>query len=386
VSAGRGWTTVADVVAKVRRRWDDGSLLRAYAAGEPFPAVEVPLRGPRPGEVSERLAEVQAWVTALEHGSRRGRCYDLVRVPVGGRLVGRNQLPARVVIASYEQAWSLLGVGAEAARFDSVLATTTPVPAVRRWAAEQPFRALAHQDVLGQLLAAYAWLDSARGSGRRLRQIEAPDVDTKFVERHRGVLAALLGVSPSNAGFTRDLGLATPVETVRLRFDTGFAGMPDALSEATLRHSELARLRVGVQSAFIVENEATYLAVEVPPGGVVIWGKGFEVDRAGSLPWLRETDVHYWGDLDTHGFAILDRLRAWLPEARSVLMGRDTLLAHRDRWVVEERPTRARLTRLDEAERALYDDLVTDRLGDRVRLEQERIDWEWVEARLPDCG
>ena len=49
------------------------------------------------------------------------------------------------------------------------------------------------------------------------------------------------------------------------------------------------------------------------------------------------------GDIDTHGFAILDRLRAWLPQTRSVLMDRDTLLAHRDRWVTEDRPAKSAL-------------------------------------------
>jgi hypothetical protein len=31
----------------------------------------------------------------------------------------------------------------------------------------------------------------------------------------------------------------------------------------------------------------------------------------------------------------------------------------------------------------LYTDLVTDRFGDHVRLEQERIDWTWAEQHLP---
>ena len=39
-------------------------------------------------------------------------------------------------------------------------------------------------------------------------------------------------------------------------------------------------------------------------------------------------DLVYWGDLDTHGFAILNRLRECFPHARSMLMDRATLLAH----------------------------------------------------------
>ncbi len=81
-------------------------------------------------------------------------------------------------------------------------------------------------------------------------------------------------------------------------------------------------------------------------------------------------------------FAILDRLRAWLPQTQSVLMDRETLLAHRERWVVEERPARSALTRLSADEAELYGDLVSDVLGVKVRLEQERIDWGWAQARL----
>ena len=69
----------------------------------------------------------------------------------------------------------------------------------------------------------------------------------------------------------------------------------------------------------MIENEITYLSVDVPDDGVVLWGKGFEGDRIGRLPWLANVPVLYWGDLDTHGFAILDRMRAWLPQTESVL-------------------------------------------------------------------
>jgi hypothetical protein len=65
-----------------------------------------------------------------------------------------------------------------------------------------------------------------------------------------------------------------------------------------------------------------------------------------------------------------------------VLMDRETLMRHRDRWVTEDRPARSALTRLTDDEFVLYTDLVEAALGDRVRLEQERVDWNWVEQRL----
>ena len=51
--AGRGaavshpWTTPDDIAAKVRRRWDDGTLLRAYATAADFETIEIPVRAPK---------------------------------------------------------------------------------------------------------------------------------------------------------------------------------------------------------------------------------------------------------------------------------------------------------------------------------------------------
>ena len=63
-------------------------------------------------------------------------------------------------------------------------------------------------------------------------------------------------------------------------------------------------------------------------------------------------------------------------------MDRATLTAHRHRWVTESHPTAADLTRLNDDELDLYTSLVADDLGDRVRLEQELVDWQWAQERL----
>lgn len=377
------WTAPADLQAKVRRRWDDGSLLAAMAAGAPFPQLDLPLHGPKPAEIGDELEAVQRWAADLEAGSRQGRRYDVVHTAIGGRHFGRNRIPTRARVTTYEQAWRLLGVTADVDAYRRMLEQAAAVPAVRAWVAAHPLTALAVAEQWEPMLAAYGWLDGARGSGRYLREITAPGVDTKFVERHRPVLGQLLGADRSAAGFIASLGLRAKPETVRLRFTPDALRLPAQLSEGTFRLDEIAALPATVSTAVVIENETTYLSVPLPERGVVLWGKGFEVSRVGALPWLRTVDVHYWGDLDTHGFAILDQLRAWLPQTRSFLMDRETLLRHRERWVGELAPTAARLTRLDPLDAALYSDLVSDRLGDAVRLEQERIDWTWVQARLP---
>ncbi|MBU3995645.1 MAG: hypothetical protein KKF42_07710 [Actinobacteria bacterium] len=383
------WTTAADVEEKLRRRWARGELLRAHALGEPFVPLSMPLRGPTAETLADRLTEARAWAAAFERAAEGGRSFAIHSTTVGGRHLGRTSLPGRAVVESYAQAWRLLGVdGArgDVAVFDGVLAAAAGVPAAREWALAHPLRAIELAEEWPAILAAHDWLEWHRDSGLYLRQVDAPGVDTKLIERHRGVLAALLGVPKAVAGFTSALGLASKPSRVRLRFDPGVFGMPPRFTEAELRVDELFDAEIAPSSVVIVENEVTFLSVPVPSGGVVLFGAGYVVGHAGSQGWLRDASargvVNYWGDLDTHGFQMLDRVRAHLPEVRSVLMDRETLLAHEQRWGTEPTPTNAALTRLTEAELAMYTDLVTDRHGMAVRLEQERIDWAWACRRL----
>ena len=88
------WTTPEDIAARVRRRWDDGSLLRAYANGEPFDPIEVSLRGPKPSQIGDDIAAARKWVAALDAGRRDDRRYTLQWQSIGGQ-ADRPQPAAR---------------------------------------------------------------------------------------------------------------------------------------------------------------------------------------------------------------------------------------------------------------------------------------------------
>jgi hypothetical protein len=91
-------------------------------------------------------------------------------------------------------------------------------------------------------------------------------------------------------------------------------------------------------------------------------------------------------DIDTHGFAMLSRLRARFPHAKSLLMDRETLIAHRALWSRETTAHAGPPAHLNETERAPYDELKEDRLGKGVRLEQERISFSWFQRALSSCN
>src|SRR5690606_13723670 len=109
-----------------------------------------------------------------------------------------------------------------------------------------------------------------------------------------------------------------------------------------------------------------------------VHGSGYAVHELAALPWLATSNVIYWGDLDTHGFAILDRFRAHVPHVESFLMDRNTLAAWRDLAVPEPAPSSQTPTRLTSLEAEVFTELREEGL----RLEQERIPWPYVMDEL----
>jgi hypothetical protein len=146
---------------------------------------------------------------------------------------------------------------------------------------------------------------------------------------------------------------------------------------------ELARLPLTPRSVIVVENLATGLALPDFPGCVAFMKLGNAVSVLGELPWVRETNAVYWGDVDTHGFAILDRARRAVPQLRSVLMDEHTLVEHQTLWGTEPAVCPdSELFTLTFDERDVYLGLRQHRWGKQVRLEQERLPWTDCVTRL----
>jgi hypothetical protein len=86
---------------------------------------------------------------------------------------------------------------------------------------------------------------------------------------------------------------------------------------------------------------------------------------------LQSAKLYYWGDLDSHGFAMLSRLRGYFPQLTSLLMDESTLDAFQSLWGVE--PSNITL-QTNPANLTPDEDKVFHRLTTQgVRLEQERI-------------
>ena len=245
-----------------------------------------------------------------------------------------------------------------------------------------------------RLLQIVSWLHAHPRPGVYLRQVDIPGVHSKFIEAYRGVLTELLDlVLPPEAvdamasgasQFALRYGFRDKPLRIRFRMlDPEHARLATGPEQdITLDAASFARLDPGITRVFVTENEINFLAFPKIKDSLVIFGAGYGFAMLAQASWLARCQLHYWGDIDTHGFAILDQLRAQFDHVESFLMDRATLLAFEPQWGEEAMQSLRELPRLKPEERALYDDLRDNRLRKRLRLEQEKIGFHWVESAL----
>lgn len=390
------WSRPADLRAQVQRLWDRGDILSALVSGDTLFPKRLTLRVPTSGELTEGFEAVRNWLGELK---QMPHCRLEMR-EFRHRTFGTNMLPSAAWIDSLDDAAALLGKRREIERFTAVLAATREAqPLLVPWLAQRPLRALELHDAWERLLEIVGWLQRHPRPGMYLRQVDLPGVHTKFIEAHRGILAELLdltlapeAVDRAYAGmsqFAARYGFRDKPERIRFRIlDRCNRMLPgDAPThDVTLDANSFAALRPGVSRVFITENETNFLAFPEAADSLVIFGAGYGFGLLAKATWLSHCRLHYWGDIDTHGFAILDQLRSVFDHAESLLMDRATLMAFEAQWGLEDNQTLRDLSRLRPEEQALYDDLRDNRIRKNLRLEQERVGFEWVREAVVGLG
>jgi len=392
---------IATLRKKALRLWASGLFLKAWCRGEDLFPWRIAAAPPSGRQLMERFAEVQGWIAGLRRHEKPagGPGLRIDFAPVDHRQLGPQQIPHSICFDTRDDWLHFIGRRAAFERFVAAAEQTrVRLPPLADFVAEHPLKVLAHETDWDRLLTVCQWFLDHPRCDRYIRQLEIGGVDTKFIETRRTILAELLDrVLPASAvdpavsgtsrhGFERRFGLRYDQPFIRLRIlDDGLAvaGMTDL----GLPLTDLAGRNFGAATVFVTENKVNGLAFPAVPGAMVVFGLGYGLEVLAELPWLQEKTIYYWGDIDTHGFAILSRMRGYFPHTRSFLMDAETLLCHRSLWVAEppERRFTGTLAHLTADEQRLFEDLKADTFGPGVRLEQERIDFGWLRRRLTSC-
>lgn len=340
----------------------------AHPTEQAQPVLSLPLHPPTERQaLTDQQAAVdwtQGWAGQdhVDWGGRRWASIGNQQVPE--RLV----LPAPADVARFAgrfRHWSTLS-----ARFLRLMdncgdGSDTFADALPRLTAE--IVAMSEAD-FDRLLGVLEWLAEHPDSGLYMRQLPIRGVDSKWIGARRGLVERL----HKAASGRDDLGLATRPDLVRIRFlDARLA--PGGLTDVSAPLDELAALDISPATVFVFENLESVLAMPPIEDAVAIHGSGYAIDRIARLPWAGADEIIYWGDLDSHGFSILNRLRSHITDVRTVLMDLATLEEYQDLAVPEPYPTADELRHLRPEERVVAQELAVRGF---LRIEQERLDWQ----------
>jgi hypothetical protein len=353
-----------------------------WLAGEGTWPLVIALGAPTDKDIAEDASAVRTWAFAWQSRSGSG---EVIFEERQFARFGRHRLP---VSLSFANATAVANAVGQARRWET--ATERYQQMLNRWPVLAQNKGLASRfDVLAdypqedfeRLVTLLTWLDANPDSGLYLRQLPVEGLDTKWLEKRTGVVAGLLRSLREACGDARDFhalcGLRKPEHRVRIRLlCPALRERVGGLCDIEAPIGELAALPIEPKAVVIIENLETGLSLPDLPGTVAIMRLGNAVSVLHVLPWLQRPEIVYWGDIDTHGFAILDRARRVMPQLRSALMDEATLVTHRLLWVQESSLCAdVPVEELTAEERSVYDNLRAGSWGTRVRLEQERLDW-----------
>lgn len=382
LQTNKPWTNKALIRKKLNTLWDSGCLLRELLEPSNFFPYRVSLKTPSSVDLGQRFAEVQDWVSEIR-GLSSISGFHLEWQAVNHRLLGRNELPKSLCVTSVHDALAWLGMRREGELFlrlaEQILAS---VPALRAWILKKTHQVLAYRQSLPGLLRVVQWILQHPNPGIYLRQLSLPEIDSKFIEQHQSILSdwfdhvlpvdAIHQQWSARSNFAARYGFIAKPNLVRFRILDQTCTI-QGLSDLSITTQAFAQLTLPIQTVFIVENDINALVFPNMSKAIVIFGRGYGFDFLEQASWLWDKKVWYWGDIDTHGFAILNQCRKILPQTRSFLMDEYTLLSNKVHWTIEPKQSKAALNHLTENEHTLYQALQTQRFGACLRLEQEYI-------------
>jgi hypothetical protein len=390
----QGWSTSDDIRFQLERKWKSGQILAAMIHGEPMFPMRIPLKHPSASETGNRFDEVRRWIATLSGKCKpeTGSGFRLEWRESSHRQLGKNRLPVAAIIESEQDALTIIGKQKQARQFKIIAdSTISAFPQLEGWLQKRPLQVLKQAHDWPQLLNVVQWISQHPRPNIYLRQIDLADIHTKFIERHKSLLIEMLDITlPVDVidleasgvkGFERRYGFRSKPVQVRFRLldpDLSIEGLTDLAVPVR----ELARLRLPVTTVFITENDINGVAFPGIAKSMVIFGLGYGLQALKEISWLNDKTVYYWGDIDTHGFAMLDQIRQYFPHTESMLMNKETLLAHRQLWGEENKPTSRHLDYLQPQEMTLYQEIIGNCYGKNLRLEQERIGISWLKAML----
>jgi hypothetical protein len=180
-------------------------------------------------------------------------------------------------------------------------------------------------------------LEPGIAAGRPLRGLALAGIDSKFIERNRGFVTALLDIrfegQVSQLGLTSFLDAADESDHWLLVAPLAPGLLPFA--QQRVRARELMDIPLPAGHILLIENDRCLHLLPSLPDTIAILGSGLDLAWL-RTDWLRQRHLGYWGDMDTWGLHMLARARSLQPHLQPLLMERVLFERHATTLAVPE--------------------------------------------------
>jgi len=371
---------------EIRKKAENKYLayLRSVVEGLSFEPIVI-VGNKKPDDDTVRF-ERELTELILHSKEKKGYGYSIEYQKVKTRKHGEQDIP--VSISFLTESDYLKFIGKEQATVDfrkNLERILSAFPELYEWVCRYPNKVMDNHKVWGDLLKVCSYFKGNPKPQLYIRELPI-QVDTKFIERNKGIIKELLDIIIAEFANTDETRFET---RFNLRFDepvVRFRVLDKAMSQVlfsgiddlSVPISQFREVEIPVEAIYIVENKMNMLTFPPIKKSIVVWGHGFGVDVLKDVAWLKSKKIFYWGDLDAQGLQILSEIRTHFPQVESFLMDRATF----DNFYEGDIGTASNVGNglyLTPEEIEMFKYLKENNL----RLEQEKIPFSYVLKRIP---
>ncbi|MCZ2394167.1 MAG: DUF2220 family protein [Chitinophagales bacterium] len=377
--------TPQEIKNKTERKYI--SFLQSLVENIPFSRIDI--RGDKSyakSSLSEFEKEIQQIISQSKE--KKGFGYTLEFQQVKTKSLGIQDLPVSIFFDTEKDFLKFLGKEKEVNLFkSSVEKITNEFSELKEWIIKNPKKVIDNTNEWDSILKVCQYFKQNPKPNLYIRELPIK-VHTKFVEQNQGVIKELLEVlisehiNTDEKQFEKIFNLKYAEPQIRFKIldksitDKFFSGIDDL----AIPVSQFEALNLPIKKVLVVENKTTlYTTLTLPKMNdtIAIFGSGFSVSNLKNVRWFDNLELLYWGDIDVQGFEILSQFRTYFPQAKSILMDKQTFdnFFEEDNGIPTNISTKLNLT---DEEQLLYNILKTN----NWRLEQEKITMDYLNEKF----
>jgi len=339
------------------KKWKKYHIQKAYLEKQQWEPFQISQPKLTEKDILKDLAKVQANIKTLRVSSKEhlGYGYEII-FRISEKKSFRNQeIPTHIVFNSLTDFLKFIGKEKEYKRFEGTASLIlNRFPKLKELLIGKPKLVLKYEKEWSQILEVATYLHQRPLPNVFVRELDVSGVDTKFIETHQSIFKKIFpialpengirqGESPSiKHEFEFRYGFKVDPPLIRFRILDSVVSPIPKITDMSFPLNEFASLDFPCETVFVTENKINGLSFPSYPNSIIIFGLGYGILSIKSVEWLKPKKLFYWGDIDTHGFSILSKLREHFPSLKSFLMDEETLEQHWNLKGQEEESKRCR--------------------------------------------